>query len=567
MTWRRSSRAAFAALLLSIGGAGMVDAASPTSAAKDDGKAFGSGLRPSAATAAKTAPTAATIPNYTASPTEQSYYGDPSTLAPAATAAAPGSTGYQSVTQSMTSRATFPKVDLDATVARGKTVASDPTAYTSGFAAAGAPGSCVPLPPGGPSGSTYEATCNAGYTGGATSSGSCSITLTHQFSTVNRYECSAFDAGRNGTDDCSLYDAAETAGQCERVGSRPGACLQMGRYGCVEPGEPIALLQCSVTVPGGRLLGTSTAYVGSTPDETSCAPWRSNPDCVAEADVCTDSTPTTRVISGVSVTKPCWAWSRGYTCTAPLVAQSDCSNLEGLGCVFEREECITGEDPCLTVDRVYKCPLPAPPADKTQYICDGDVYCLNGECDTIDRTPNTEFKDAAVALNAASQAGKEFDPNNLTLFKGSRATCGKAIFGFYNCCVPRGFPVLASCSAAEKQLAKSQDKGLCTLVGTYCSNKVLGVCTEKKEAHCCFLSKISRILQEQGRPQIGKPWDSPKNEKCLGFTIEEFQRLDLSKMDFSEVYAEFTDAAKLPDELATTTELQTKINDYFAANH
>ena len=132
--------------------------------------------------------------------------------------------------------------------------------------------------------------------------------------------------------------------------------------------------------------------------------------------------------------------------------------------------------------------------------------------------------------------------------------------------MPRGFPVLASCSATEKALAVNQKKGLCTYVGTYCSNKsFFGICLEKKEAHCCFLSKISRILQEQGRQQLGKPWGDPKTEKCLGFTITEFQSLDLSRMDFSEVYVEFTDAARLPAELATTTAMQTKITDYFHA--
>ncbi|MBX9884372.1 MAG: conjugal transfer protein TraN, partial [Novosphingobium sp.] len=81
---------------------------------------------------------------------------------------------------------------------------------------------------------------------------------------------------------------------------------------------------------------------------------------------------------------------------------------------------------------------------------------------------------------------------------------------------------------------------------------------------CCFESKLSRILQEQGRQQLGKPWGAPKTEQCLGFTIDEFARLDLSKMDFSEVYAEFTDAARLPDELQASQDIQQKIEDYYA---
>ena len=35
-------------------------------------------------------------------------------------------------------------------------------------------------------------------------------------------------------------------------------------------------------------------------------------------------------------------------------------------------------------------------------------------------------------------------------------------------------------------------------------------------------------------------------------------------MDFSEVYAEFTEAARLPDELEAATEIQQKIEDYYA---
>ena len=37
-------------------------------------------------------------------------------------------------------------------------------------------------------------------------------------------------------------------------------------------------------------------------------------------------------------------------------------------------------------------------------------------------------------------------------------------------------------------------------------------------------------------------------------------------MDFSEVYAEFQDAAKLPEELGTVETMQRKIADFYAVN-
>jgi conjugal transfer mating pair stabilization protein TraN len=119
------------------------------------------------------------------------------------------------------------------------------------------------------------------------------------------------------------------------------------------------------------------------------------------------------------------------------------------------------------------------------------------------------------------------------------------------------------CSAEEKLLDEKDRKGLCHYVGTYCSDKVLGVCTSKRKSYCCFESKLSRILQEQGRAQIGKSWGKAKNPDCKGFLIEEFQKLDLSKMDFTEVYSEFIDAAKVPDEVQTSIEIQDKIDEYY----
>ena len=50
----------------------------------------------------------------------------------------------------------------------------------------------------------------------------------------------------------------------------------------------------------------------------------------------------------------------------------------------------------------------------------------------------------------------------------------------------------------------------------------------------------------------------------LGFSVDEFSRLDLSQMNFSEVYAEFTEAARLPDELETAIQIQQKIEDFYA---
>ena len=260
-------------------------------------------------------------------------------------------------------------------------------------------------------------------------------------------------------------------------------------------------------------------------------------------------------------------------CEGATEAQ-DCSALESdPDCTFNREECLTDEAPCLTHERIYECAMP-PVAAEDQFVCDGDIYCIGEACETIKRVPNDEFKDAAVALNAVAQASGEFDPDSLTLFRGERNTCSRPVFGLIDCCRGKSFPLIPGasllvslgCDRAEVELHQKDAQGLCAYVGSYCSAKTLGICTKKRKAYCCFESKLSRILQEQGRPQIGKPWDKPKEETCDGFTAEEFAQLDLSRMDFSEVYAEFTAAARLPEELETVDTMRAKIIRYYDTN-
>jgi conjugal transfer mating pair stabilization protein TraN len=94
------------------------------------------------------------------------------------------------------------------------------------------------------------------------------------------------------------------------------------------------------------------------------------------------------------------------------------------------------------------------------------------------------------------------------------------------------------CKPKDQQLAIRKGAGLCVTIGTYCSNKVLGACVTKKQGACCFNSKLARIINQQGRAQLGKSWGSPKSPQCQGFTAAELQSLDFSKMDFTEFYAD-----------------------------
>lgn len=278
--------------------------------------------------------------------------------------------------------------------------------------------------------------------------------------------------------------------------------------------------------------------------------------------------------------------------------QSDCGALQANPqCSWKYDNCLDDNpsaDGCKMMEKVYRCPVPGGTVQQPpKYVCGDDVYCINGDCEAINREASSEFKDALTALHAIDMAGKDFDPDDMHVFPGTRDTCHKPIFGVVNCCAGKvsgmlplgiGGAALAGaisgnvaalagvatqflttflCSTEEKMLDVKDRMGFCTFVGSYCSSSILGVCETKRKTYCCFESKLSRILQEQGRPQISKPFGKPKAEQCEGFTVEEFSRLDLSVMDFTDVYSDFMDAARMPDEVQTMNDIQQKIQDYY----
>jgi len=102
--------------------------------------------------------------------------------------------------------------------------------------------------------------------------------------------------------------------------------------------------------------------------------------------------------------------------------------------------------------------------------------------------------------------------------------------------------LLSGCDQQDMEVGMLKGSGMCHEVGSYCSSKILGICIQKSRGQCCLNTKLGRIIQEQGRPQLksfnGLGWGTPQNPYCRGFSPEEFQALDFSKMDLSEYYSE-----------------------------
>jgi len=122
-----------------------------------------------------------------------------------------------------------------------------------------------------------------------------------------------------------------------------------------------------------------------------------------------------------------------------------------------------------------------------------------------------------------------------------------------------------NCTTDEDQLSSNKSKGLCHYVGKYCSTHIpLIGCVQEKKTFCCFTSMLGRILQEQGRPTLRNygptgNWGSPKSPNCRGFTPEEFQNIDFSKVDLSEWYGHI----QTTTQQQITTTMQNNINELY----
>ena len=572
--------------------------------AKADAKALANPARAGAAALPTSTDLGATIPGYTATAQPQEAYADdPAGLTSAGTTSALSSDAWKMVTDPGRTVVHLGPGEM----ARAKGVEKDPNSYLEGESLAGVAGSCKPLPATSVT-DYYEATCNEGLRvdQGPKTCRTPLVVEAKPGSTKYVYTCENW-TGRlpfsydNTPLRCKpAFDAPVAGGICRERSRRDvtyPVCHQGTMAKCYEPdiadGVEITYECDSAALSRPYTTETVGGVVDEHRDETQCKAAIGTASCTQTSEVCTDATPGTRMVDGVPVTRACWNWERTYQCTGTSEA-SDCGSLKAnASCSFLRDECLDDPEsgPCKVTNKVYRCPVPsAPAAGVNQYICGDDVYCINGDCEPVEREASTEFKDAVVGLNVLKQANTEFDKKDLTLFSGEHTGCHKPVFGLVNCCAgkssglltaaaggaalisgPAAIAALATpflttflCSAEEKTLDVKDRMGLCHNLGSYCSQKALFICTTKRTAYCCFESKLTRILQEQGRPQIGKAWDKPKKETCKGFSIDEFAALDLSKMDFAQVYAEFVDAAKLPDEVATTKDIQDRIADYYA---
>lgn len=260
----------------------------------------------------------------------------------------------------------------------------------------------------------------------------------------------------------------------------------------------------------------------------------------------------TKYFDGVPVTLDCWKYKDTYECKESNI-NDNCQKLKEKGRSPVAAICKSmWGDACAVQEVTYDCPKQK--CDGADTVCGSSRgFCMSGDCASQERSKDQDMKQALAALSGAAEAAKlidKSDVNNLKIFTGKSSECSKNIASGItkNCCniSPTGFleGKVLECDDEERELARAKVEGRVIGLGEYCHNKVLGVCTSYHQTYCVFGSKLARILQEAGRSQLGVSLGGPESPNCRGLSPEEFQKIDFSKIDFSDFYQDIMSTPK-----------------------
>lgn len=282
------------------------------------------------------------------------------------------------------------------------------------------------------------------------------------------------------------------------------------------------------------------------------------PECQQTHHRCVEGAET-RYWEGVFTYLPCWKHEKTYQCQFPdtcgdlsdaVIIEETCSlNVEGV-CV---EEAIRKEV------TVMSC-------KDAELSCGVNTFCLDGDCYDPEPSQSSaqDFNKNVSALAALSKAAENLtDPPEI--FQGKAMKCNDKAFGFADCCKDGGWGTdvgIAQCSSTEKALGKAKEKKITIYIGSYCDKKILGSCIKKKKSYCVFDSKLGRIIQQDGRRQIGMTFGSSRNPDCRGLSPQEMQRMNFDNMNFSDFYSDLNRNMAVP----SPNEIQNRITTQLEAN-
>lgn len=341
-------------------------------------------------------------------------------------------------------------------------------------------------------------------------------------------------------------------------------CTRIQRYEIKEAhhvGESNEAWQVHVPEAFLKLILHHDTYEGEARDE-----WHSNCEPLEKmvhegycdyVDRTLSQGPEKRTIQGYSIYKDDWQYTQVYDCQ---LIKDECTALRSQGCHQVGSLCKEmREGRCWMYEQRYQCPSGNQGPNKIKSPSHA-AFCLTGDCHSTDYTANGEMLEAISRLNALKEIQDDMRTHqgHLNIFKGEMNQCSRHCLNFKDCCRRlKGWGVslgLANCEPEDRALAEKRAKNLCHPVGTYCAEFIeigplkFKKCKRKKSSFCCFGTRLARLLQEQGRQQLGLGFGSAECPDCRGLTVEELSRLDLSKMNFSEVFEDVMKKYRTPNQ-------------------
>jgi conjugal transfer mating pair stabilization protein TraN len=95
------------------------------------------------------------------------------------------------------------------------------------------------------------------------------------------------------------------------------------------------------------------------------------------------------------------------------------------------------------------------------------------------------------------------------------------------------YKIMFSCDNDDMETSVKLTLKLCHYVGQT-SEKVLGLTVKTRNVYCCFNSILARLIQEQGKEQLGMGWGTGDSPNCNGFSAGDISNMDFSVMDLTE---------------------------------
>lgn len=252
-----------------------------------------------------------------------------------------------------------------------------------------------------------------------------------------------------------------------------------------------------------------------------------------------------REINGKVVKRKCWWEKETYQCKYNTKSTCDFYRLKK--CLYDKRRCLRAtETKCSLWENIYKC-LKTSGKDKLsvnmEKIHGREPFHREEDAEISSHSEKTLATIAIFSeLKRELEEADVYDATQIKVFPGKGLKCARNIAGelIYDCCFShKGIAndlKLSKCDADEIALSDMRERGLCHYVGAYDETMLNMWTSSKKHVFCCFPSKLSRVLQEEAREQIGLIWGDARHPECRGLKQEEIQKIDFSKLDLSEAF-------------------------------